>query len=62
MSHAIKKARQALSRFCQSLAQIVVSIQPEFASDIAPAFVHLHDNWQGDNPWETVAKPKDLWE
>lgn len=19
-------------------------------------------NWQDDNPWETVAKPKDLWE
>lgn len=20
------------------------------------------DDWQDDNPWETVAQPKDLWE
>lgn len=25
-------------------------------------FDDADDNWQDDNPWETVAKPKNLWE
>ena len=48
----------------EAVAQVMTgSVQtPDADAKRRTTFDDAEDNWQDDNPWETVAKPKDLWE
>lgn len=47
----------------EAVAQVMAGSQPPYADAKQHTIVDDDDaSWQDDNPWETVAKPKDLWE
>ena len=48
----------------EAVAQVMAgSVQsPDAEAKRRTTFDDGEGDWQDDNPWETVAKPKDLWE
>lgn len=48
----------------EAVAQVMAGSSQPTHADAKPHTTVGDDegDWQDDNPWETVAKPKDLWE